>query len=244
MNISIALTLFCFLPSFAQEGMRHEIFSDLLRKHVVHGMVDYRGIALEQSFQVYLDFLASIDPATLPTSEEQLAFWINAYNAYTIKLIIDRMPLESIRDISLGLPILFGPWSIKVAKVGGITYTLNAIEHDIIRKRYKDPRIHFALVCAARGCPLLRDEAYEGTFLERQLHDDALRFLEDRNRFDKNTKTLFLSKIFDWYEDDFEDAAGSVKAFLGRYVSPADREWIQGDVKIEYLSYDWTLNSR
>jgi hypothetical protein len=226
---------------------RHSIFTKVLKSQVENGLVDYEAIKGDTLFGQYLRVLASTDPATLDTKEEQLAFWINAYNAYTIKLIIDRMPLESIRDISLGLPILFGPWSIDMADIGGTSYTLNEIEHDIIRDQFGDPRIHFALVCAALSCPKLREEAYEGPTLNSQLDEDAGRFLNDtsRNEFDLEGRTMYLSKIFDWYESDFEESAGSVRAFIARYVSRNVRSLTESDdTDIEYLPYEWALNTR
>ncbi|MCZ6775389.1 MAG: DUF547 domain-containing protein, partial [Ignavibacteria bacterium] len=158
-----------------------------------------------------------------------------------------RMPLESIRDISLGLPILFGPWSIDIADIGGVLHTLNEIEHDIIRDQFRDPRIHFALVCAALSCPKLREEAYEGFTLNAQLEEDARRFLNDpeRNQFDPEAHAVYLSKIFDWYESDFEESAGSVRSFISRYMAHDEKLLIDSeDVDIEYLPYDWALNTR
>jgi len=226
---------------------RHSLFTKVLQSHVEDGLVDYAGFKSDTLFEQYLQVLAVTDPARLDSREEQLAFWINAYNAYTIKLIIERMPLESIRDISLGLPILFGPWSIDIADIGGMLHTLNEIEHDIIRDQFADPRIHFALVCAALSCPKLREEAYEGSTLNAQLDGDARRFLNDpgRNQFDLEAKTVYLSKIFDWYDSDFEESAGSVRSFISRYV-PHDKKLLieSEDPDIEYLPYDWALNTR
>jgi len=183
----------------------------------------------------------------LKSRDEQLALWINAYNAYTIKLIIDRMPLTSIRDIGLGLPVISGPWSIEMANVGGTTYTLNEIEHDIIRENFQDPRIHFALVCASKSCPKLRSEAYEGSRLNSQLETDTRRFINDpvRNTFDVSARTVYFSKIFDWYESDFEKSSGSVLAFVATYLPGETRKLVEDpDCKIEYLPYDWMLNGK
>lgn len=226
---------------------RHSLFTKVLQSHVENGLVDYSGVKADTLFEQYLHVLAVTDPATLDSRDDQLAFWINAYNAYTIKLIVERMPLESIRDISLGLPILFGPWAIDIAEIGGLLYTLNEIEHDIIRDQFADPRIHFALVCAALSCPKLREEAYEGSTLNAQLDEDAMRFLNDpeRNQFDLEARTVYLSKIFDWYDSDFEESAGSAEAFIARYVADEERLLIESeDVDIEYLPYDWALNAR
>ena len=225
----------------------HGLFDAVLKDHVRDGRVDYQAITSDSRFWRYLDQLAATDPDTLPDEKAQLAFWINAYNAYTIRLIIDRLPLQSIRDIGLGLPVVSGPWSIEFAEIGGKTFTLNAIEHDIIRPRFKDPRIHFALVCAAVGCPKLRPEAYEGVSLDRQLDEDARGFLADssRNRFESDGKKLLLSQIFNWYRGDFDEAAGSVPKYIARYVGPDARSVaLDPDVVVEFLDYDWSLNSR
>jgi hypothetical protein len=225
----------------------HRLFSSVLKTHVREGLVDYAGIEGDPRFDEYLALLAQTNPDTLGTAAEQLAFWINAYNAYTIKLILDRMPVESIRDISLGLPILFGPWSIEIANAGGEIYTLNAVEHDIIRERFADPRIHFALVCAAIGCPSLRAEAYEGSRLDEQLEDETRRFITDpaKNRFEVLHRRVRLSEIFSWYSSDFEEQAGSVTEFIAGYVTPDAAAMLRsGEFDLEYLPYDWSLNSR
>jgi hypothetical protein len=244
-----ALLYTCFFVVCNSPGQQslHENWTIVLQRHVDDGRVDYEMIANDSLFFQYLDLLSSTNPDSLPLREDVLALWLNAYNAYTIKLIVDRMPLESIRDISLGLPILFGPWSIDVANVGGRVYTLNEIEHDIIRARYRDPRVHFALVCASLGCPKLRKEAYEGGRVNEQLDDDARRFIGDpsRNRFDPAENTIYISKIFDWYESDFEESAGSVKKFIARYVPPQDLSLIAlPECDVEFLDYDWSLNKK
>src|SRR5262245_22942179 len=245
-----ALVVLLILCSSSATGAdRHGIFSTLLSRYVDDdGMVDYAGFAKDPQFPEYLKSLNETNPDTLRTSDERLAFWINAYNAYTIKLIIDRMPLSSIRDIGLGLPVLFGPWSIEVAAVGGETLTLNAIEHDIIREQFHDARLHFTLVCAARSCPKLRREAYEGSRLHSQLEEEARRFINDpeRNRFETESGTAFVSMIFDWYEGDFDDWEEGVLPFIAKYVSSEEARamLLSGKCEIEYLSYDWSLNSK
>jgi len=248
--VALCIVLLLPYPSVAgdDEPGRHRLFSQVLRTYVQDGLVDYDGIEGDAGFSEYLDMLARIDPASLADRNEQLAFWINAYNAYTIKLIIDEKPESSIRDISLGLPVVFGPWSISFATVGGKDYTLNAIEHDIIRAEFGDPRVHFALVCASRSCPKLRPEAYEGPTLDHQLDEEARGFINDPalNRFDVKEGTIFLSKIFDWYSSDFDEKAGSLRVFLSRYVaSEAARDLLwSDDVEIDFLPYDWSLNRK
>jgi hypothetical protein len=241
------ILLFLFSASVLVGGEKHEAFSGLLQKYVHNGLVDYDGFSKDPAFESYLSILASTDPTTLG-KDAQLALWINAYNAYTIKLIADRMPISSIRDIGLGLPVISGPWSISFANVGGKEYSLNEIEHDIIREQFGDPRIHFALVCASRSCPRLRAEAYEAHLLDGQLEEDARRFINDPglNQFDSASRVIRLSKIFDWYQSDFEEKAGSVRLFIRPYIdSDQARELLwKENVSVMFLEYDWSLNSR
>ena len=245
----LALVLILAGSSNAQQDSgRHSLFTRLLQRYVENGLVDYGGFAADSSFNDYLAMLATTPPESLKTRDERLALWLNAYNAYTIKLIIDKSPVESIKDIGLGLPVLFGPWSISFANVGGIEYSLNEIEHDIIREKFADPRIHFALVCASRSCPKLRWESYEGPQLDRQLEDDARRFVNDSslNIFNLQEGTVSLSKIFDWYESDFEKEEGGFRNFVSKYVeSPQARDLLRSpETAIEFLPYDWSLNGR
>jgi hypothetical protein len=171
-----------------------------------------------------------------------MAFLINAYNAYTLQLIIDHHPVKSIKDIG---SFFKGPWDQPVVRLFGRTLTLNNLEHDIIRVDYQEPRIHFALVCAARGCPPLRNEAYLADRLEEQLDDQVRRFLAtpDKNRVDASRRTVYLSPIFKWYGADFEKQHGSVLAALQPYWPKASASVLaQGGFKIRYTDYDWSLN--
>lgn len=228
----------------------HSAFDALLRAHVVDGMVDYAAFKNAPSFAGYLTALSKQDPAALPRPE-QLAFWINAYNAYTIQLINKHGETKSIRNINktLGLK-LKGPWGEPLAAVGGKSYTLDDIEHVIIRPTYKEPRIHFALVCAAMGCPPLRSEAFTGARLESQLDDQGMRFIAKspaKNRVDVARNTFYHSMIFGYYKADF---GGSVVA-SGKYAAkwfPAgssERALLErGTFKAIETEYDWTLNSQ
>jgi hypothetical protein len=237
------------MPEDGNAADRHGLFTSLLQRYVSkEGLVDYHGIGNDPAFARYLNLLNKTDPDTIRSRDDQFAFWLNVYNAYTIKLIVDRMPLSSIRDIGLGLPIISGPWSIDIAAVGGEVYTLNAVEHDILRERFKDSRLHFALVCAARGCPKLRQGAYEGDRVNSQLDEETRRFVNDpdRNRFDTASRTAYLSRILDWYEGDFGEGERAVLGFLAGYV---EREAVRamllsGDCEVEYLEYDWSLNGQ
>ena len=171
----------------------HGAFDALLKAHVADGLVDYDAFAKAPSFPRYLSSLAAFSPASLPRAE-QLAFWINAYNAYTIQLINQHGERQSIRNINrtFGFVRGYGPWTEKLATVGGKAYGLDEIEQDIIRPTYQEPRIHFALVCAAMGCPPLRSEAYAGASLEAQLEDQGRLFVTTqpaKNRVDVASHT-------------------------------------------------------
>ena len=178
------------------------------------------------------------------TEKQRLAFLINAYNALTVKLILDHYPVKSIRDIG---GLFSNAWKIKFFTLFGEKHRLDDIEHEMIRKKFNEPRIHFALVCASKGCPALRNEAFVAVRLDEQLDRTANAFLRDskRNRFDAKATTLNLSSIFKWYGEDFEKKFGSVKAFVAPRIAKdsAEEATIKNDkVKSSYLDYDWSLN--
>lgn len=228
----------------------HSAFDALLQQHVVDGMVDYDAFKSAPSFRRYLNSLATVDPARLPRAE-QLALWINAYNAYTIQLINIHGERTSIRNINktFGLK-LKGPWGEPLARVGGKDYTLDDIEHRIIRPTFKEPRIHVALVCAAMGCPPLRSEAYAAARLEQQLDEQATIFITRspaKNRVDVASRTVYHSMIFGYYKDDFGGSIQGSARFMARYFPPGSPERLLlegGDFRAVETDYDWTLNSQ
>ncbi|HYW32976.1 MAG TPA: DUF547 domain-containing protein [Gemmatimonas sp.] len=231
----------------------HGPLDALLRAHVVRGLVDYDAFARSAPFARYFAALATADVASMPRNE-QLALWINAYNAYTIQLINKHGERKSIRNINKtgGFIKAYGPWTEKLAVVGGRAYGLDEIEQEIIRKGFKEPRIHFALVCAAIGCPPLRSEAYTAASLDAQLDDQARQFLlqsPSKNRVDVAKRTVYLSPIFVEFRDYIKDFGGS-NAAVGQYVArffPAgpERDLLQrGDFKVVVTHYDWALNNR
>jgi hypothetical protein len=231
----------------------HSAFDALLRAHVRGGLVDYDAFARAPEFAAYLARLAAANPAAMGRAD-QVALWINAYNAYTIRLVNAHGERSSIRNINktFGLVKAYGPWKEKLAVVGGTTYGLDEIEQDVIRPRFRDPRIHYALVCAAMGCPPLRSEAYVGARLSEQLDDQARAFLlrsPTKNRVDVARRTVHLSPIFVEFRDYIQDFGGS-KAAVGRYVSrffPAgpERTLLEtGPFEVVVTDYDWTLNSQ
>lgn len=178
------------------------------------------------------------------TKPEQLTFLINAYNAFTVKLILDNYPVRSIKDIG---SVFSSPWKKKFFRLFGEEQNLDTIEHQFIRAQFNEPRIHFALVCASVGCPALRREAYTPEKLENQLNDAAIQFLTDRtkNQYLVEKQTLELSPIFKWYGDDFVKKFGSLEEFLADKITsnPNHQQLIRSKkVQIKFLEYDWSLN--
>jgi hypothetical protein len=237
-------------PAAAQAPIDHAPFTALLSRHVVDGMVDYDAFKADPSFNRYLESLDRARPDALD-EPDQLAFWINVYNAYTIALINRHGERQSIRNInkSLGVLRLKGPWSEPIVRAAGRVLTLDDVEHGIIRKRFAEPRIHFALVCAAMGCPPLRSEAYTGADLERQLEDQAQRFLRqspEKNRIDVQRRRVHLSPIFSYYRKDFGGGQKELGAFLADYFpeEPVRKMLESGAFRIIDTEYDWTLNSQ
>ncbi len=230
------------------QSFDHGAFDALLKANVVNGMVNYDAFGSAPTFSIYLAALATAEPASLPR-DEQLAFWINAYNAYTIQLILEHHERESIRNINKTFFLkLKGPWSEPLAQVGGKRYTLDDIEHRIIRPTYHEPRIHFALVCAAMGCPPLRGEAYTGARLNAQLEDQGMIFLAKsptKNRVDVPGRTWYHSMIFAYYQDDFGGSVTDAAKFAAHwYAGEAERRMLlSGDFRASQTEYDWTLNS-
>jgi hypothetical protein len=232
------------LPPSNANPPQHQAFTSLLQKHVdEQGMVDYKGFLRDrEQLKAYLETLESNPPNPQEWSEaEQLAYWINAYNAYTIDLILEHYPLKSIKDIgsAIQVPFVNSPWDIKFINIKGKKFDLNNLEHNIIREEFNEPRIHFALVCAARSCPKLRREAYTAEKLDAQLSQQAKQFLTDPAKNRIGEQEVQLSKLFNWYQGDFTKK-GSLIDFLNKYAPLT----IQPDAEISYLDYDWRLNEQ
>ena len=228
----------------------HAAWTGLLRRYVSNDLVDYAALKRGRPEPRRLSALARVGRALRLEAwprADQLAFWINAYNAYTVKLVLDHYPLRSIRSIGFLPGSAFKRKFVPLDRVAGGKLSLDDIEHRILRERFQDPRIHFAIVCASRSCPVLRDEAYRGRDLDAQLDEAARSFLRDaaRNRYDPASRTLSLSSIFKWFRGDFEAAAGTLPAFVARYADEPIAEALRrGSVHIEFLDYDWSLNER
>ena len=228
----------------------HAAWTEILKKHTVATgpMSQFNYVEMRKNMaalNTYLATLSAVEKSDFTKWErdQQMAFYINAYNAFTIKLISDRKPKNSIKEIREGL--FTGPWKIKFFTLLGEKMHLDNIEHGILRPKYKDPRIHFAVNCASIGCPMLLDEAFTAEKLEAQFEQQAKLFLQDttRNRIDKGKKTVYLSKIFDWFDDDFENHSKTVQAYVAKYMTD-DPELQKAILKYDdkYLSYDWNLN--
>ncbi|MCB0606189.1 MAG: DUF547 domain-containing protein [Lewinellaceae bacterium] len=223
------------------QPVSHKTWDKLLKAHVNdEGWVDYQGFIRDSAqLNSYLDLLSRNHPNDANWSrEEQLAYWINAYNAFTIKLVADHYPVESIKDIKKGIPFVNTVWDIKFIRIEGATYDLNNIEHGIIRPTFKDYRVHFALNCASRSCPKLLNEAYTAEKLDRQLDDAARTFLADPEKNKISENKVEVSKILDWYWGDFKDKFDSVPDFINAYSSVK----VSKKAEVSYLEYDWGLN--
>ncbi len=234
------LLIFTHVSSFGQEHFTHSIWNELTAKHVsAKGNVNYKGfIKDEKKLNTYLTELSKHHPEPEWDNNDQLAFWINAYNAFTVKLIIKNYPLKSIKDIGGSIYKVNTAWDIKFIHIGDETYDLNNIEHGIIRKDFDEPRIHFALNCASVSCPRLRNEAFVGSMLDEQLDDQAEKFINNPDKNTINSNNAELSKIFQWFKGDFNNGNSNVISFINRY---SDKK-ITKKTKISYKSYDWNLN--
>ncbi|MFZ6052377.1 DUF547 domain-containing protein [Halocola ammonii] len=220
------------------EPISHEQWDKLVKKHVTEeGYVNYEGF-IEDSVALnrYLNQLSNHHPNDSWSKNERLAYWLNAYNAFTVKLILDNWPVESIKDIAGGIPFVNTAWDVKFIEIEGEKYDLNNIEHGIIRKEFDEPRIHFAVNCASVSCPKLRNEAYTSEELDSQLDDQARDFINGpKNEIKENE--VRLSRLFKWYGGDFTKKMG-LKEFVNQYAE----QKIGNEVEVEFKEYDWRLN--
>ena len=213
------------------KSFSHETFHQLLQKYVTEsGNVDYKGIKTNYSkLQHYIVELGKNLPKNTASRETKLAYWINAYNALTIDLILRNYPIKSIKDIK-------DPWQQRHWILGNKWYNLDEIEHQILRNM-SEPRIHFAIVCASYSCPKLQNEAFVASNLEQQLTKVTKEFLNDPERNSISKDNLELSKIFKWFSKDFK-RDGSLIDFLNQYTDVK----ISTKARINYKDYNWDLN--
>lgn len=209
----------------------HKQWNALVQKHVSgKGNVDYKGFKKDAvALQSYLNVLAKNLPEKSWSKNAVLAYWINAYNAYTVKLILDNYPVKSIKKID-------SPWDMEFFTLGSKKYSLGEIEHKILRKM-NEPRIHFAINCASFSCPNLANEAYTETELEKQLETVARSFVNDKTKNTITPDKIEISSIFDWFSGDFK-TKGTLIDFLNKYSSVK----INKSAKVKYKEYNWNLN--
>lgn len=232
----------CKVKAFYSKSdpITHEIWDDILKKHVTEeGWLDYQGVQRDSDqFKSYLKLLSDNHPnPDVWSRNERLAYWINAYNAFTVELILDNYPLESIKDIKKGIPFINGVWDIEFINIEGQEYSLNNLEHGIIRPKFNEPRIHFAVNCASFSCPVLRNEAFTARKLDEQLTDAAKTFLSDPLRNKVDPQYPKLSKIFTWFKGDFTND-GSLIEYVNQFTTTP----IESNADVEFLDYDWALN--
>lgn len=232
----------------SRDSLDHSRWDALLRRFVDgNGDVAYERLqeVADSALTPYLHQLAAARPTTM-SRDRRLALWINAYNAYTLELILDHYPVQSIQNIG-GPSSDKTPFQRPVGEVADTMRTLDEIEHEIIRQRFDEPRIHFVLVCAAKSCPRLRQEAYTGRILDRQLDDQTRRFLHDerKNHIPAGKRTIELSPIFKWYGQDFGPDTDAIQRFIAGYFDGAVRDSLQNAAyDVQFLEYDWTLNDQ
>ncbi len=213
----------------------------ILRAHVRRdGMVDYKGLRSNAAVKTFLDSVAGVSSEEVASwsRAQKLAFYCNAYNAYTFQTILDAWPVNSIRDIKPDA------WDNARWKVAGQSMSLNDIEHKQLRGKMKEYRVHFVLVCAARSCPVLPDKAIVPEGVDSQLERYAQAFFTDtsRNRVDQAAGKVYLSKLMDWYGGDFN---GAPATYMAKYVDEASRAFLEaGQFTVEFNEYDWSLNKQ
>ena len=222
----------------------HAGWNSIVKQYVnERGLVNYRGLRADSlALNTYLQDLAAHMPSKSWTDNDRLAYWINAYNAYTVQLIIRNYPVKSIKDLGGDKIFVNTPWDKHFIHLGNEAYSLNDFEHRIIRKQFKDNRIHLALVCAAMSCPRLRNEAYTGPGVNAQLDDQGRDFLNNpaKNKLTPADKPQ-VSSIFNFYPKDFtKNGSKSVQEFINRYAETK----IKPDATLSYLTYNWALNEQ
>jgi hypothetical protein len=227
-------------PSADVQTYGADVFDSLLAANVANGLVDYDSFRGSKAFDRFLLKIAEVDTATL-TTDAELAFWINAYNALVIKNVLDHPGITNPLDVD-------GFFDKTKFPVAGTHLTLNQIENDVVRPKFSEQLIHFGLVCAALSCPPLIPKAYTAENVRSQLAENARNYLgdSDQNRFEAGTATLYLSRIFEWYKADFGDSDSGLREFAMKY-GPTDMKSglaSHSDAPVKFLEYDWKLNSR
>ncbi|MHC4185658.1 MAG: DUF547 domain-containing protein [Planctomycetota bacterium] len=274
-TLAALLAILTILPPYASAvdtndtGFRYDDYAAALKRHVDKtGMVNYRQLKAEpQQLQSFVAVLAALDANTYEkwSKKEQIAFWLNVYNGLTLKVIIDNYPIKSSFFRSRVYPKnsirqIAGVWDKITFDVMSRKLTLGQIEHEILRKKFDEPRIHVAMVCAAMSCPPLRNEPYIGQKLDGQLADQSKKFLANPRSFraDHEKTLLYLSPILKWFAEDFVNKhapeknigrhkrkTSAVLNFIAAYLPESEANFVlKGNYKIKYLKYDWSLNEQ
>jgi len=235
-NLSVTLSVIFLALGFtlfsqSSDFHNHSSYNTLLKKYVTsEGAVNYNGIKSEAKvLSNYIETLKSNAPKSSWSRENKLAYWINLYNALTLNLIVKNYPLNSITDIDKA-------WDTPITTIAGKSYTLNNIENDLIRPTFKEPRIHFAVNCAAKSCPKLLNEAFVGSKLNAQLEKQTKAFINNHTYNKISSNSVQVSKIFEWYAVDF----GNLVQYLNKYSNTK----INSTAKVSYIEYNWQLNKQ
>lgn len=219
----------------------HSLWTDLLQEYVNDsGFVNYQGLLGEkQKLNRYTEDLSNNPPSESWSENEKLAYWINAYNAFTVKLIVDNYPLESIKDLNptIAIPTVSTIWTKKWFQIGGEDFSLDQIEHKILRKDFEEPRIHFAVNCASFSCPPLRNEAFVAERIDAQLDEQARQFINDPVRNKIESDQVIISKIFSWFKGDFTENKTIVE-----YLNQYSKTKIDAEADVDHMDYLWSLN--
>ncbi|HSW54818.1 MAG TPA: DUF547 domain-containing protein [Ignavibacteriaceae bacterium] len=248
--VLLTVMLLLFMLTKQLSAQEHQLLTDVLKKYVINGLVDYEKLTKDKQLDKYLEQLTNTNPDKL-NKNQKLAFWINSYNAYTLQIIRDNYPIKSINELHTGGKIIahiIGKtvWDKEFITINNKKYSLNDIEHKILRKM-NEPRIHFAIVCASNSCPELGNEAFEADRIDAQLQEQTAKFLNDktRNHFDLKNRKAYISEIFNWFGEDFGNSDENILKFIAKYVP----EKITADINknlskwdISFNDYDWNLN--
>jgi hypothetical protein len=233
----------------SRESINHSLWGNLLSRHVRKSnrgvnLVDYRGFSAADRTML-ADYIAILTGVSISqfNRDQQLAYWINLYNALTVQVVLDHYPVDSIRDINIS-PGLFtiGPWDKTLISIEGEDLTLNDIEHRILRPIWRDPRIHYAVNCASIGCPNLRDRAYSGTEIDTALDQAATAYVNDPRGVSVVDGKVSVSKIYDWFIEDFGGSEGMVLRHLQHYAAHELAARLEAIGKLSDVHYDWSIN--
>lgn len=245
----LLLVISCSVPTGSVKEVRsdakpitHESFTGLLQKYVDQdGFIDYKSFVKDtSSLNQYLEQLSAHHPNSSWTEDERKAYWINTYNAFTLKLVLKHYPVASIKDVKKGIPMINTVWYLKFITIEGVDYSLNDLEHNILRPRFGDPRIHFAINCASISCPKLQRTAFEALTLDEQLNKTGRDFVNDSTKNNLSDNPIVLSPIFSWFRPDFPKGDDGLIAFLNQFASQP----ISSSARIKFGDYNWSLNEK